>query len=219
MLSFLSASTLFELDSVILVVQEPVFHASLFESALRASWAIFWLNREAFEESGRRDELFEGLRRTLASLKTVRENAGLADVLALFQSPELAGLLRGTRVIFTADHGESLLEHGYFFNHGDFVYGPAANVPLLAAGAGSAGAIDSRPLSLSNVRARLLDPGPASGPPPREGTEHALFGESCFCRFPDLNDRLGFQLPLEIAQSPVVPDWQERWEEQANRAL
>ncbi len=93
-LSFLSASTLLELDSVILVVQEPVFHATLFESALRASWAIFWLNREALEGSGRRDELFEGLRRTLASMKTVRERAGLADILALFQSPELAGVLR-----------------------------------------------------------------------------------------------------------------------------
>lgn len=93
-LSFLSASTLLELDSVVLVVQEPVFHATLFESALRASWAIFWLNRDAFEEDGRRDELFEGLRRTLAGMKSVRENAGLGEILAMFQAPELAGLLR-----------------------------------------------------------------------------------------------------------------------------
>jgi hypothetical protein len=93
-LSFLSASTLLELDSVVLVVQEPVFHATQFESALRASWAIFWLNRAAFQDSDRRDELFEGLRRTLQSLDRVREKANLGDVLGLFESEELAGLLR-----------------------------------------------------------------------------------------------------------------------------
>jgi arylsulfatase A-like enzyme len=134
----------------------------------------------------------------------------------LLRELDRADLLGRTRVVFTADHGESLLEHGYFFNHGDFVYGPAANVPLLAAGAGAAGAIDPRPLSLRDVRARLLgDAAAAADTDPAP----ALFGESGFCRFPDLNDRLGFQLPAHIAQSPdEVPDWRERWEERANRA-
>lgn len=128
--------------------------------------------------------------------------------------------IHADRVIFTADHGESLLEHGYFFNHGDFVYGPAANVPLLLAGRDvPPGAIDPEPLSLTDVRTRLAGlPGP--GPSPSAGgPARPLFGESGFCRFPDLNGRLGFQLPTEIAQSPdAVPDWRERWEEQANRA-
>ncbi len=93
-LSFLSASTLLELDSVILVVQEPIFHAAQFQSALRASWGIFWLNREAFRDAQRRDELLAGLQRTLTRLDGMGDDADLADVLALFRSQELAGLLR-----------------------------------------------------------------------------------------------------------------------------
>jgi arylsulfatase A-like enzyme len=46
-----------------------------------------------------------------------------------------------------------------------------------------------------------------------------VFGESDFCRFPDLNDRLGWLLPAEIAQSPDrIASWKERWEAQAIRA-
>lgn len=33
--------------------------------------------------------------------------------------------------ILTADHGESLTEHDYLFNHGEFVYQPSIHVPLL----------------------------------------------------------------------------------------
>ena len=136
----------------------------------------------------------------------------------LLREMEREGLLRDTRVIFTADHGESLREHGYFFNHGDFVYGPAANVPLIVAGNVPPGTIDPTPISLADVRKRLVPPDPSAAPPAGDPAA-ALFGESGFCRFPDLNDRLGFQLPAEIAQSPdAVPDWRDRWEEQANRA-
>ena len=39
-------------------------------------------------------------------------------------------LRSNTLVIFTADHGESLGEHGYHFQHGAMVYEPTANVPL-----------------------------------------------------------------------------------------
>ena len=47
----------------------------------------------------------------------------------------------------------------------------------------------------------------------------ALFGESGFCRFPHLNDRLGYLLPREIAQNPDrIGDWANDWEDQANRA-
>jgi arylsulfatase A-like enzyme len=33
-------------------------------------------------------------------------------------------------VVFTADHGESLGEHGYHFDHGEYVYNPSLRVPL-----------------------------------------------------------------------------------------
>ncbi len=41
------------------------------------------------------------------------------------------GLLEDTLVIVTADHGESLIEHGYFFQHGFLLFEPSLHVPLL----------------------------------------------------------------------------------------
>lgn len=35
-----------------------------------------------------------------------------------------------TIVIFTSDHGESLGEHDFFYDHGDYVYGASTRVPL-----------------------------------------------------------------------------------------
>lgn len=40
------------------------------------------------------------------------------------------GLAENTLVIFTADHGESLGDHDYYFQHGLFTYEPSARVPL-----------------------------------------------------------------------------------------
>jgi arylsulfatase A-like enzyme len=33
-------------------------------------------------------------------------------------------------VVLTSDHGENLGEHDYFYDHGDYVYGPSLRVPL-----------------------------------------------------------------------------------------
>jgi arylsulfatase A-like enzyme len=38
---------------------------------------------------------------------------------------------RPTLIVFTADHGESLGEHGYYFEHGDFVWETTMRVPLI----------------------------------------------------------------------------------------
>jgi arylsulfatase A-like enzyme len=51
---------------------------------------------------------------------------------------QIARLMAGLRerfgddwlIVFTADHGESLGEHSYFYEHGDYVYEPALHVPL-----------------------------------------------------------------------------------------
>jgi arylsulfatase len=135
----------------------------------------------------------------------------------LLRSLERDRLLDDTLVVLIADHGESLLEHGYFFNHGDFVYGPAAHVPLVVRDPGSPALfLDTVPASLADVRGIVEAKLRGVTPPPRATT---LFCESDFCRFPDLNDRLGLLLPLKIAQDTgPVPDWKERWEEQAIRA-
>ena len=42
-----------------------------------------------------------------------------------------AGLYRDSLIVITSDHGESLGEHGYFFDHGEYYYDTDARVPLL----------------------------------------------------------------------------------------
>jgi hypothetical protein len=93
-LEFLSVSSLLEPDSVVLVVQEPLFSSAASRSSLRATWAILWLNRQAMEDLDRRGALLDGLRETLTRLREVPEGASLTDLLSLFRSAELAGLLR-----------------------------------------------------------------------------------------------------------------------------
>ncbi|MSR61795.1 MAG: hypothetical protein EXS08_05050 [Planctomycetes bacterium] len=89
---FLSVSTLLELDSVVLVIQEPVFHTAHFESALRASWAILWLNREGFQDAERRDELLVGLQSALKRMQSLRQRP--TEVLSIFHEAGISNLLR-----------------------------------------------------------------------------------------------------------------------------
>lgn len=49
----------------------------------------------------------------------------------LFGAMESMGLLTRTLVVLTADHGESLGEHDYFFEHGAYLYEPSVRVPLI----------------------------------------------------------------------------------------
>ncbi len=46
------------------------------------------------------------------------------------------GLLRGTVVVVVGDHGENLVEHGSYFDHGNDIYMEAVHVPLVLAGPG-----------------------------------------------------------------------------------
>lgn len=70
----------------------------------------------------------------------------------------LAGLRRDTLVIFTADHGESLGEHGYFFEHGDFVYQASMAIPLVFwwPGRVTAGLRIEEPVSAIDILPTLL---------------------------------------------------------------
>jgi hypothetical protein len=92
-LDFLSASTMLELDSVVLIVQEPVVRTAQYQAALRASWAILWFNREAFRDSELRDELLVELQRAIDRMRELPDQ-NLPAILAMFRSAELAGLLR-----------------------------------------------------------------------------------------------------------------------------
>jgi arylsulfatase A-like enzyme len=46
------------------------------------------------------------------------------------------GLSERTLIVFTADHGESLGEHNYYYEHGLHPYEPSARIPLIVAAAG-----------------------------------------------------------------------------------
>jgi len=49
----------------------------------------------------------------------------------LLSALESMGLLSTTLVVLTADHGESLGEHDYFFEHGAYLYEATVRVPLI----------------------------------------------------------------------------------------
>lgn len=51
--------------------------------------------------------------------------AGLLDML------DQSGLSEETIVVFTADHGHHLGDHGYWYHHGDMLYEPGLDIPLV----------------------------------------------------------------------------------------
>jgi len=103
--------------------------------------------------------------------------------------------------ILTADHGESLTEHDYLFNHGEYVYQPSMHVPLLVRFPGAdpvAGieAIDPAtvwsPVTIMDVASTVYAVTGVAGPSNLDGRDltplargaspeapRLLFGESC----------------------------------------
>jgi arylsulfatase len=81
------------------------------------------------------------------------------ELARMFAALEARGMLADTLVLFTADHGESLGEHGVYFDHGRDVFEPCARIPLLVRfpeGRG-AGARARAPVSLVDVVPTILD--------------------------------------------------------------
>jgi arylsulfatase A-like enzyme len=60
-------------------------------------------------------------------------------------------------VVFTADHGESLGEHDYFYDHGDYVYAGTTRVPLGIVLPGGARRTVADPVSLVDVTPTLVE--------------------------------------------------------------
>lgn len=63
---------------------------------------------------------------------------------------EVHGLLDDTLIVMTADHGESLTEHGVLFDHGDDLFDPSLRVPLILRGPGVP-AGTTQPCQLSTI--------------------------------------------------------------------
>lgn len=66
-------------------------------------------------------------------------------------------LLEATLTAFTSDHGESLGEHGYYFNHGRFGFQTCLHVPLILHWPGRLKpAVDEAPVQLLHLAPTLL---------------------------------------------------------------
>jgi arylsulfatase A-like enzyme len=89
-------------------------------------------------------------------------NAWFADrkIGELLAAARRFGLLDDALVVYTADHGESLGEHGYYFGHGRLPYRPGAWVPLIVswpAGGVAKGRRVTRPVELVDLYPTLRD--------------------------------------------------------------
>ncbi len=134
-------------------------------------------------------------------------------------------------VVFTADHGESLGEHDFFYDHGDYVYNASLQVPLgfvLPPGDPRARSAKVRDwVSLVDVAPTLLelldvDPGDEisarfegrSLVPYLEGREvdpRPAFAESGRSFYPDLvRRRVGFDVAGRF-RAAVLGDWKLIW--------
>ena len=82
-----------------------------------------------------------------------------------------SGAAERTVVVLTSDHGESLGEHDYYFDHGEDVFEPSLAIPLVVAGPGlPAGRRVSAFASTLDVVPTVLDAVKVSYPPELAGT-------------------------------------------------
>ena len=96
-LEFISSGTLLEMDSLVFALQEPVFRGERFDSVLRASWMVFWLDRELWKKLPDKDDEQDPIGKLFDSMKEVGTSSGgisLQQMLAKFRSSEISGLVR-----------------------------------------------------------------------------------------------------------------------------
>ncbi len=103
---------------------------------------------------GREDRIDYYVAQYDAEIRFVDEQVGI-----LLRSLEGLGLDGETLVVLTADHGESLGNHNYFFEHGRFPYDDCVRVPLMlrGPGTGAPGRVVRSPVGLIDVAPTILD--------------------------------------------------------------
>jgi arylsulfatase len=128
-----------------------------------------------------------------------------------------SGQLSRTVVMVTSDHGESLGEHQYYFDHGEDLFDPSLRVPLLIAAPGAKPGLRSDSFaSTLDVLPTLLDAVKVSYPPELAGHSlyPALFGghapprERLFAQN-DLNLRGTFDRRFKLVATPVAEN--DQW--------
>lgn len=80
-----------------------------------------------------------------------------SEVGRLLEGLERNRLLEGAIVLFAADHGESLGDHGFYFQHGSSLYDSQIRVPLLISGPGIAPGVEENPVSGVDVLPTILE--------------------------------------------------------------
>jgi arylsulfatase A-like enzyme len=81
-----------------------------------------------------------------------------AQIGVLLDEMRRRGLLAHTLTAFTSDHGESLGEHGYYFDHGRFGFQTCLRVPLILHYPGVlAPRVDRQPVELLDLAPTLLE--------------------------------------------------------------
>jgi arylsulfatase A-like enzyme len=94
-----------------------------------------------------------------------------AEVGRLLDALEESAVRDRTLVVLTSDHGESLGEHDYFFDHGANLYDPGMRIPLIMAGPGLEAGRRSGVLATTlDLVPTILDAVKVSYPPGLSGT-------------------------------------------------
>ncbi|MGD8395966.1 MAG: sulfatase, partial [Candidatus Eiseniibacteriota bacterium] len=93
------------------------------------------------------------------------------QVQRLLADLDARGLRDRTIVVVTADHGESLGDHDYYFEHGLYVYDDCARIPLMMRHPGGrAGIVVDAPVELIDLYPTLLDLAGLASPVAIDGT-------------------------------------------------
>ena len=80
-----------------------------------------------------------------------------------------SGAWERTLVVLTSDHGESLGEHGYYFDHGEDLFDPSLRIPLIVSLPGTPASRSRVPASTLDIVPTVLDALKVSYPPDLSG--------------------------------------------------
>lgn len=127
---------------------DPAFRIPLSDKPKQQMWAI---GSERVLDG--RDELAFYLARYDAEIAYTDVQIG-----SLLEEMRRRGMLGRTLTVFTADHGESLGDHGYYFDHGRFGFQTCLRVPLIVHYPGVLGPrVDRDPTELIDLAPTVLE--------------------------------------------------------------
>jgi arylsulfatase A-like enzyme len=91
------------------------------------------------------------------------------EVGRMLEALRASGAWDRTLVVLTSDHGESLGEHGYYFDHGEDLFDPSLRIPLIVSYSGALPGRNKAPASTLDIVPTILDALKVSYPPELSG--------------------------------------------------